>query len=265
MSAIGAPPALVNPNLQPLDPPRAFLLEAAAQGLVRFDASGQIEPALAQRWIVSDDGLRYTFRLARLDWPGGGGRITAEQVVQRLRAAIGRAGRNPLKPVLGAIQSVDAMTPEVIEIVLKSPRPSFLHLLAQPELAVLRGAAGSGPYRAEAAEGGAMLLTWPRSDDPDEVGEAVPAPVLLRGEPAALAVARFAAGGADLVTGGTAGDLPLARAARLPAERLQFDPVAGLYGLAFDREGASPTFTAPAARQALAMALDRAAYVAALG
>jgi peptide/nickel transport system substrate-binding protein len=264
VSAIGKPPALVNPNLEPLDPPRAFLLEAAAQGLVRFDAAGQIEPALAQRWIVSDDGLRYTFRLARLDWPGGGGRITAQQVAQRLRAAAGRASRNPLKPILGAVQSIDAMTPEVIEIVLKSPRPNFLQLLAQPELAVLRGTSGSGPYRAEAAEGGAMLLSWPRSEDPDDADEAVPAPVLLRGEPAATAVARFAIGAADLVTGGTAGDLPLARAARLPAERLQFDPVVGLYGLAFVREGAGETFTAPAARRALAMTIDRAAYASAL-
>src|SRR5687768_14362642 len=67
VSAVGPPPQLVNPNLQPLSPPSAFLLEATAQGLVRFDAAGEIEPALAQSWIVSDDGLRYTFRIRRLE------------------------------------------------------------------------------------------------------------------------------------------------------------------------------------------------------
>ena len=90
------------PICEPLDPPSAFLIEAVAQGLVRFDAAGEIEPALAQSWIVSDDGLRYTFRLRRAQWADGG-RVTAEQVAARLRAALSRASRNPLKPVLGAI------------------------------------------------------------------------------------------------------------------------------------------------------------------
>ena len=70
VSAIGGPPALANPNLQPLDAPSAFLTEAVAQGLVRFNAEGEIEPALAQSWIVSDDGLRYTFRIRRTNWVG---------------------------------------------------------------------------------------------------------------------------------------------------------------------------------------------------
>ena len=65
ISAIGASPHIANPNREPLDPPSAVLLEAAAQGLVRLDASGEIEPALAQRWIVSDDGIRYLFRLRK--------------------------------------------------------------------------------------------------------------------------------------------------------------------------------------------------------
>src|SRR3954471_25020041 len=82
VSAIGGAPQLLNPNLQPLDPPSAFLTEAIAQGLVRFDASGEIEPALAQSWIVSDDGLRYTFRIRRATWADGSP-VTAPQVATR--------------------------------------------------------------------------------------------------------------------------------------------------------------------------------------
>src|SRR3954463_5349921 len=93
VSAIGAPPTLANPNLTPLDPPSAFLLEAAAQGLVRFNATGEIEPALAQRWTVSNDALHYTFRLARLTWPDGRP-ITSDQVVARLKAASAPSSRN---------------------------------------------------------------------------------------------------------------------------------------------------------------------------
>ncbi|HEY0131996.1 MAG TPA: ABC transporter substrate-binding protein, partial [Allosphingosinicella sp.] len=147
ISAIGGQPRIANPSRDRLDPPSAILIEAAAQGLVRFDAGGEIEPALAQRWIVSDDGLRYTFRLGEASW--GGRRITAEQVVARLRAAVAPASRNPLKPVLGAVDEIVAMTDDVLEISLKSPRPNFLQLLAQPEMAIVRGSEGSGPYRAE--------------------------------------------------------------------------------------------------------------------
>src|SRR3954471_22939825 len=80
VSAIGGPARMANPNREPLDTAPAFLLQSVAQGLVRFDATRGAEPGLAQSWIVSNDGLRYTFRLARMDWPGGG-RITAEEVV----------------------------------------------------------------------------------------------------------------------------------------------------------------------------------------
>src|SRR5688572_833766 len=136
ISAIGGEPQLLNPNLHPLDPPSAFLIEAAAHGLVRFDGAGEIEPALAQSWIVSDDGLRYTFRIRRMQWPDGSP-VTAEQVAARLRAAFSRASRNPLKPVLGGIAEVIAMTDQVLEIRLHGPRPNQLQLLAQPGMGII--------------------------------------------------------------------------------------------------------------------------------
>ncbi|MEA3054517.1 MAG: peptide/nickel transport system substrate-binding protein [Sphingomonadales bacterium] len=258
ISAIGGPPRMANSNREPLDPASALLLEAAAQGLVRFDAGGEIEPALAQRWIVSDDGRRYIFRLSKAQWSGDG-RISSEQVVARLRAAAAPPSRNPLKPILGAIEEIVAL-PDVIEISLKSPRPSFLQLLAQPELAVVRAGRGTGPYRAEPQPDGSVRLSLPRKEDSDDPAPAPP--LLLRGEPAAAAVARFGEKKAELVLGGTLGDLPLARAARTPAGQLRFDPVVGLFGLAFT--SAEGPFASVDARQALAMAIDRPALAAAL-
>jgi oligopeptide transport system substrate-binding protein len=258
ISAVGGEPRIVNPNRDPLDPPSAILLEAAAQGLVRFDAGGEIEPALAQRWIVSDDGLRYTFRLGKASWSGR--RITAEQVVARLRAATAPASRNPLKPVLGAVDEFVAMTDDVLEISLKRPRPNFLQLLAQPEMAIVRGGEGSGPYRAEPRPDGSVGLVPVETEAQD--GDSPP-PLLLRGESAALAAARFGERQADLVLGGRLGDLPLARAVRAPAAQLRFDPVTGLFGLAFT--ASEGPFARMEVRQALAMALDRPGLTAALG
>jgi peptide/nickel transport system substrate-binding protein len=73
---IGETPKVVDPAAGPLSTGEAVLLSNVAQGLVRFDARGQIEPGLAARWNVSNDGLSYIFRLASGEWPSGR-RITA--------------------------------------------------------------------------------------------------------------------------------------------------------------------------------------------
>ena len=264
VSAIGPQPRLANPNLNMLEPPSAFLTEAAAQGLVRFDAAGEIEPALAQSWIVSDDGLRYTFRIRRTQWPDGS-RVTAEQVAERLRAAISNASRNRLKTVLGGIDEIEAMTDQVIEISLAGPRPYLLQLLAQPELAVLVDGRGAGPYRAAPAAPGVISLSVPPPADEEEEDD-LPRPreLLLRGEAPSRAVARFATNETDLVIGGTVGDLPIARAAELPNGRLAFDPAVGLFGLAFAEAEEGEPLADPAVRRALSMAIDRDSIVAAL-
>ncbi|MGS1018195.1 ABC transporter substrate-binding protein [Allosphingosinicella humi] len=259
VSAIGSAPELVNPNLKPLTPASAFLVEATAQGLVRFEATGQVEPALAQSWIVSDDGLRYTFRLANVHWRDGSP-VTADQVVARLRAASSAPSRNALKPILGVIDEIEAMTEEVLEISLKAPRPNFLQLLAQPEMAVIRNGGGTGPFSMVRRADGSMLLSLHHPDEEEDSPPHGP-DIVLRGDLAALAVARFGAGGADLVTGGTVGDLPIARAAE-PGTALAFDPVAGLFGFAF--VNAKGVWADPGARDALNMAIDRTQLVEAL-
>ncbi|MBX3562393.1 MAG: ABC transporter substrate-binding protein [Sphingomonas sp.] len=262
VSAIGAPARLHNPNLEPLDPPSAFLLEAVAQGLVRFDANGEIEPALAQSWIVSDDGMRYTFRIRRTHWPNGR-RVTAEQVAARLRAAISRASRNPFKPVLAAIDDIIAMTDEVLEIQLHGARPNFLQLLAQPELAIMLGGHGTGPYRVlPGGNAPARLMPIRDEGEPEDGDEEEQPAILLWGQRAAIAVTRFAEGEIEFVIGGTIGDLMIARAASLPRNTLMFDRPAGLLGLAFAT--ADGPLADARVRRALAMAIDREAIAGAL-
>jgi peptide/nickel transport system substrate-binding protein len=260
--AIGPPPQLVNPSRQPLGPASAILLDTVAQGLVRFDASGEIEPALAQSWIVSDDGRRYTFRLRRTEWPRGE-RVTAKQAVERLQAALARNSRNPLRPVLGAIDQIEAMTEQVLEIRLRAPRPNLLALLAQPELAIIAGNEGSGPYRIAGDVEGAVRLSPPAPDDDEEALPPTQPDILLSGNSAATAVARFAQGDADLVTGGTIGDVPILAAAALPAERAVYDPARGLFGLVVAR--AEGPMADPRFRHALSMAIDREAIQARFG
>ena len=120
-----------------------------AQGLVRFDGAGQIEPGLAERWNVSDDGLSYIFRLAAGEWPDGR-KIMARDVARILTRQIGATRGSATREALGAVEDVVAMTDRVIEIRLSAPRPHLLELLAQPDFALIREGVGSGPFRPRA-------------------------------------------------------------------------------------------------------------------
>ncbi len=268
VSAIGDAPAYPSRGRQP-DLPSRLLLDATAQGLVRFDAAGQIEPGLAERWTVMDDGASYIFRLREAYW-GDGRRVTAEEIVRLLRRRAASPA-NPLSPFLTAIDEIVVMTPQVIEIRLGRPRPDLLKLFAQPDMALIRPAppAGSGPLRIMGAMPDGRSAPWlrpafdPGQADPDDQREVRPDQhVRLIGERAARAIVRFARRESDLVSGGGLADWPLLAAIDLPRTALRRDPAAGLFGLAVvRREG----FLAdPANRSALSAAIDRAALLAAI-
>ena len=166
VSVIGPPPKLGDADRELLDPSRGLLMRETAMGLVAFDANGQIEPALAESWIVTDDGRSIIFRIHRMQWPDGT-EVTGNQVAESLNRAIASNSENRLKPLLGAIDAVVGMTGRVVEIRLKTPRPYLLQLLAQPELGVRRKGAGLGPWRISGRDGNALVLR-PAPDMADE-------------------------------------------------------------------------------------------------
>ena len=260
VSVIGSTLAVADPDTGPVNGSDRVLLGATAQGLVRFDAAGQIEPGLAERWTVTDDGRSYIFRLRDAEWADGQP-VTAAEVVRQLRRATVPNSRNPLAPFLVVIDEIVEMTPQVIEVRLSRPRPDLLKLFAQPELAVVRGKQGTGPFAARAQPRGELLLS--PADGPvlvDGEDESPPQPgsqIRLRGERAAMAISRFKGGRVEAVLGGTFIDWPVLRAAQVPDEVVKMDPALGLFGLAVvSREG----FLAEAVnRAAVAMAIDRAA------
>lgn len=260
---IGAEPKVRDPAAGPLAPSDAILLQNVAQGLVRFDASGNIVGGLAERWNVSDDGLSYIFRLAATDWPDGR-KLTAQQVARLLKRQIAPRSRNTLKDPLGAVEDVVAMTDRVIEIRLEAPRPNLLALLAQPEFAILRdGRLGTGPFQPTGAAGPHGELHLSREVTAPDNDTSRREEVLLSAAGPAGAVRAFAAGVSDLVLGGTLADLPYARRVKLPRGALVFDPASGLLGLLPGSSGGP--LDKPEVRRLLSQAIDRAAFVNALG
>ncbi|MGI8610854.1 MAG: ABC transporter substrate-binding protein [Sphingomicrobium sp.] len=259
--AIGETPKVVDPAAGPLSAGEAILLTNVAQGLVRFDARGQIEPGLAERWNVSNDGLSYIFRLASGEWPSGQ-RITAHQAARILRRTLADNNDNPLRDTLGAVDEIVAMTDRVLEIRLKSPRPNLLQLLAQPEFALVREGEGSGPFHIADGTGPAGVIPLERRVTALDGEEGRTEQLWLGGSGAATAVRGFIVGESDLVLGGTFADLPYTRRVKLPRGALRFDPVAGLFGLAPARSGGP--IADPELRRLLAQAIDRDALIAAL-
>jgi oligopeptide transport system substrate-binding protein len=269
VAAIGPQPTLVETVTGPLTTGEALVRANMAQGLVRFDADGQVVPGLAERWNVSDDGLSYIFRLQTGEWPDGR-KIRGDDVARILSRQLRPASTNPLKDTLGAVTEIVAMTDRVIEIRLAAPRPNLLQLLAQPEFGLVRASVGSGPFhRPTAEEAGslpadetspeALIITHririPDAKDPIEQ-------VRITGGEAGPLVASFADGDLDLVVGGTVGDLPIAMRAKVPRGTLRFDPVMGLFGLVPTNR--SQVLKIADVRRLLSRAVDRQALVSGL-
>ncbi len=239
------------------DPGAKLFLEATAQGLVAFDASGDILPALAQRWIVEDDGRSYIFRLRRAFWANGA-RVAAPDVARMLMARIESLRRLDPDGPLDAVQAVIPMTGEVIEIRLATARPYILQMLAQPQMAIVSRDGGTGPYRRK-TWGKAIILTPIDRLSDDDDAEDTPVPAwqtrVLRAERAALAIVRFREGQAALVLGGRLADLPLLVPAGVDRDAVRADPVQGLLGLAVTGRGS--LLDDDGIRAAINMAIDR--------
>ena len=241
-----------------------LLADATEQGLVRFDAAGQIEPGLAERWIVMDEGTSYIFRLRPARWPDGSN-VTASQIAAALTRRV-NARANPLRPFLTAVDKVVAMTPQVLEVRLNRQRPDLLKLFAQPEMAIVRPRiGGTGPMRLVEERPSPLLRPAidPARVDPDNPPQLRPEEdVRLIAERGALAVARFAGRRSDLVTGGGFDGWPLLAGAGIRPADIRVDPAVGLFGLAVVSR---QVFLAdPANRSAVSQALDRAAITGAL-
>ena len=233
------------------------LRAAVAQGLVRSDAQGDVVPGIAERWIVTDDGASYIFRIREFDLPDGS-RLTARAVRNALARAMAGLEGTSLGLDLAKIRDIRAMTGRVIEIRLHSPMPDLLQVLAQPELGLELEATPTGPMAltrdgetASLAALAPQLRGLPEQSDWDDLVREVRVTAM----PARAATEGFSDGIYDLVLGGRIADLPLADMGPLARGTIRIDGAIGLFGLDVLGEGA---FLAERAnREALAQAIDR--------
>lgn len=126
------------------------------EGLVRFDRSGAIVPALAHDWSVTDDGLRWTFALRSGVLFHDGSLLTSEDVLAKFERARNPDSGHVNTGYYAAVVAVSAPDANTIVFELERPSRSLLYNLARPDGIIFPAALaqtqrsapiGTGPFR----------------------------------------------------------------------------------------------------------------------
>ncbi|MBA5728323.1 peptide ABC transporter substrate-binding protein [Aerococcaceae bacterium INB8] len=135
---------VLDPALVP-DTYSGIMIKNLMEGLTRPDAEGAPEPAMAESWDVSEDGLVYTFHLREASWSNGdpvtaGDFEFAWKRVLDPDIASPKAGdlfevANAQAYYLGEAEledvGVKALDDKTLEVTLENPTPYFLDLTAR--------------------------------------------------------------------------------------------------------------------------------------
>ena len=260
VALIGSPETVLTTSLR-LSAPAQHVRAATQSGLVALNAQGETVPALAERWIVTDDGRSFIFRLREGTWPDGS-EFTAATARDALVQAIGGLRGTSLGQDLSPVAEVRAMAGRVIELRLSTPEPYLLQLLAQPELALRQPGGETGPM-VTLRDGDSISLNFKpppeRGLPDDEEWQRSVRQIRLHIGSAEEALALFDSGEAEAVIGGTLGNFPLVETGPLSSGTLRLDTTFGLFGLQVRADGG--LLSNSGVREGLAMAIDRLALM----
>ncbi len=251
------------------------------EGLVTFDAAGELIPGVAQGWTVTEDGLGYRFEIRDDARWSNGDPVRANDFVRGWQAALAPASQARTASLLAPMSrarevlageadpsslGVRAIDERTLEVDLAQPTPWFLELLTHPVAYPLH------PFAMESAEDGVSARpvngAWvleeqvPRSHislRPNPyyhaaAGVALDRVVYVTIEDPGSELSRFRAGEVDITE-----TIPPGRYAWL-AENLPGDlrvaPYMGSFWLGINLSRA-PLAGQPELRRALSLAIDR--------
>lgn len=149
------------------------------EGLTRIGSDGAVNPALAESWVVSDDGKVYTFTLRSGVKFHDGTDFEATDVVFSLDRARSEDSTNAQKPLFAQIDSVEAVDAATVKVTLKQAQGAFLYnmgwgdaVIVAPESADGNKAnpIGTGPFKFDSwAKGSSIKI----AKNPDYWGNPV--------------------------------------------------------------------------------------------
>ncbi|WP_029089571.1 ABC transporter substrate-binding protein [Brevibacterium album] len=149
------------------------LMENVYESLVRIDQSGEVQPALAKSWELSDDRLTYTFLLDENATFSTGDPVTAEDVKFSYERVVSDDWTNALSAKMDIIETIETPDEHTVEITLERPSNGWLFELASLVGAVFspdgvgdlaNEAVGSGPYTVEKFTRGQEIVFAKRDD-----------------------------------------------------------------------------------------------------
>lgn len=273
-----------------LDPHKARSIQAAdvlrdiGEGLVGYSSTGELIPAAAEKWEISDDGRQYDFWLRPEARWSNGETVTAEQFVYSFRRLADPATAafyiQSLADIANAADiiagikppeslGVDAPEDFRLRIRLTNATPYFLSLLTHPStfpvhpgsieqygdaFAKAGNLLSNGAYKLDAWEPGSVIRLSRNENYWNNAGTAIDKVLHYVTPEPQVELNRYRAGELDMTS-----TVPPEAFAAIRKERpdeLRVAPYLGVYyyGLNLTRE---PFKDNPKLRQALSMAIDR--------
>lgn len=259
------------------------VLDELYEGLLVYDAHGDLRPGVAERWDISPDQLVYTFHLRRDARWSNGAAVTAEDFVYSFRrlmdpktgaqyASILYTLKNARNVNTGAMPreklGIRALDPATLEITLEHPAAYLLaqltHLTAlpvyRPSVEKWGGAfaragrmVGNGPFVLESYTPNDRLVLARNPYFHDAAQVALDGEIILPMEDRSAALRRFMAGEIDSYD-----DVPIDQIAYVRAHLaadFKVAPNLGTYFYAYDTR--TKPFDDVRVRQALSMVIDR--------
>jgi len=163
---------VVGATLQPptLDPtgsdaasiPQALLYNVY-ETLLKVDSSGKLQPLLAEKPVISQDRLRYTFTLKPATFASGRP-VTAKDVAWSIEHV--KAGKNvAAASQLAVVRSVQAKNASTLVVTLSKPSNAWLFNLSSTAGMVFDSAAATDLARTTAGSGPYQLDRWTQGSD----------------------------------------------------------------------------------------------------
>lgn len=166
MLAIGMQqePSSLDPTADATASIDGMLAHNVYESLTTVAEDGGILPKLATGWTVSDDGLTYTFDLAKGVTFHDGTTFDAEDVKFTFDRAMAEDSTNPSKGIWKPIQSVNVLDPHRVEVKLEYPDGFLLFNLAQGDASIVAPESVDGNAATPVGTGPFAFGDWTRGD-----------------------------------------------------------------------------------------------------
>lgn len=125
------------------------------EGLVKPDSDGNIYPAVASDYTISEDKRTYTFTLREGVKFHDGSTVTVEDIKFTLDKCADTSNGEPMVEAFSNVESIQILDDKTVEIVLQQPSTDFIAGLADVNAAIVpasntdpdKNAIGTGPYK----------------------------------------------------------------------------------------------------------------------